>query len=125
MGLQGIVNQNDWITPIYELHSIPTTALYGGAIMRGRIPNNESAASWEIKCKAQQPEAARLNASLRFAKTNPGYVSYIESMESKIDEGRGYKGRHEEAGRKAGTRVLSRMVWDRDLQEEVEEFYVG
>jgi hypothetical protein len=119
MNSQGIVNQNDWITPICELHSIPSTASYGGATMSGRIPNCESAASWEIKQKAQNPEAARLNASLRFSKTNPGYISYIESMESKIDDNRGYKGRHEEAGRKAGTRVLSRMV------KGIEEFYVG
>jgi len=89
-----------------------------------RIPNNESKASWEIKQKAERPESARLNASLRFSKTQPGYVGYIESIEAKIDTGRGYKGRHEEAGRKPGTRVCSRMVWDDDTQQEVEEFYV-
>lgn len=90
-----------------------------------RIPNNESKASWEIKQKAERPESARLNASLHYSKTQPGYIGYIESIEAKIDTGRGYKGRHEEASRKAGTRVLSRMVWDADAGCEVEEFYVG
>jgi len=90
-----------------------------------RIPNNESKASWTIKQKAINPEAARVNASLHYSKTNPGYVSYIDSMIDKIDTNRGYKGKHEEAGRPAGTRILSRMVWDADAGEEVEEFYVG
>lgn len=93
--------------------------------MRGRIPNNESKASWTIKQKAINPESARLNTSLHPVKVNPGYSGYIESMEEMIDAGRGYKGRHEEAGRKAGTRVLTRMVWDAAAGEEVEEFYVA
>ena len=92
--------------------------------MQGRIPNNESKASWTIKQKAEHPESAVLNASLKFSTTNPGYKGYIESMEARIDSNRGYKGQHEEAGRKAGTRVLSRMVWDREAGCEVEEFYV-
>jgi hypothetical protein len=97
---------------------------FGGATMSA-IPKNESAASWLIKQKLANPESARLNASLRFSTTNPGYHGYIESVEAKIDSNRGYKGRHEEAGRKAGTRVMSRMVWDREQGCEVEEFYVA
>jgi hypothetical protein len=93
--------------------------------MRGHIPSTESKASWTIKQKAEHPEAAQLNVSLHFSKTNPGYHGYIDSLEAKIDDNRGYKGRHEEAGRKAGTRVMSRMVWDREQGYEVEEFYAA
>lgn len=80
---------------------------------------NETKASAHIKNMLECPESARLNVSLRFQHTQPGYVGYIESVEAKIDSGRGYKGRHEEAGRKPGTRVISRIV----NGEEV--FYVG
>lgn len=90
-----------------------------------RIPNNESKASWTIKQKTQNPEAARVNVSLHFEAHNPGYHGYIQSIEDRIDSGRGYKGRHEESGRPAGTHILSRMVWDSDAGCEVEEFYIG
>ena len=86
---------------------------------------NETKASACIKNHLESPESARLKVSLRFESHNPGYVGYIEAVEAKIDSGKGYKGRHEEAGRPAGTRILSRMVWDKDLNEEIEEFYVG
>ena len=74
--------------------------------MRGRIPNNESKASWQIKCKAEHPEAARLNVSLRFESHHPGYHGYIQSIEDRIDSNRGYKGRKEESGRKPGSRII-------------------
>lgn len=75
-----------------------------------RIPNNESKASWTIKQKLENPEAARLNVSLRFESHNPGYAGYIEAVENRIDSGRGYKGKHEERGRKAGTRIVSEII---------------
>jgi hypothetical protein len=98
----------------------------GGATMRYNANmKNETKNSAHMKNMLEHPESARLNASLRFSTTNPGYAGYIESVEAKIDSGRGYKGKHEEAGRKAGTRVMSRMVWDREQGCEVEEFYVA
>jgi hypothetical protein len=90
-----------------------------------KVPNNESKASWMIKQKAEHPESARLKVSLRYETHHPGYSAFIESIEAKIDSGRGYKGRHEETGRKPGTRILSRMVWDADAGCNVEEFYIG
>jgi hypothetical protein len=78
--------------------------------MRGRIPNNESKASWTIKQKAEHPESAQLKVSLHFETHNPGYHGFIDSVVDKIDSGRGYKGRHEESGRRPGSRVVSRII---------------
>jgi hypothetical protein len=93
----------------------------------GRISSlakNETKASAHIKNMTEFPPSARLNVSLKFESHNPGYVGFIESVEAKIDSGRGYKGKREEAGRPAGTRILSTMILN-DLGEEEEIFYVG
>jgi hypothetical protein len=66
---------------------------------------NMTKALAEIINKSEHPESAHLKASLRFETHNPGYSSYIESIEAKIDNGFGYKGRHEESGRRPGSRI--------------------
>ena len=79
--------------------------------MRGRIPNTESKASWQIKQKAANPEAAVLHASLHAQSTNAANKASAQEDWCIRTAQRGFIEDHC-TGRKPGSRV----VWDEDLQ---------
>lgn len=71
--------------------------------MGTQIPKSESKASWTIKQKLANPEAAQVKVSLGNGRSYGHYIDFADSIINKIDKGTIYIDTCQ--GRKPGTRI--------------------
>lgn len=72
--------------------------------MGTQIPKTESKASWTIKTKLANPEAAQVKASLGNGRSYGRYINYADDIINKIDKGAIYIDTCK--GRKPGSRIV-------------------